>query len=221
MRNYGPGHFSFNVEGGRCSACQGQGVQVIDMQFLADISVTCPECGALRYTKETLSVKFRGKNIAEVLDLSIAEALSFFRGRTKICEALAPLAAVGLDYLKLGQPANTLSGGEAQRLKLAGQLAQTGRRPTLIILDEPTTGLHCADISRLIGCCTALLEVGHSLIVVEHNMELIKCADWVIDLGPEAADEGGQLVACGTPEQLAEIRQSHTGHFLRRILHAR
>jgi excinuclease ABC subunit A len=218
MRNYGPGHFSFNVEDGRCAACEGQGVQIIDMQFLADISITCPECGGLRYSKEALSVKYRGKNIAEVLDMSIAEAISFFRGRTKLCEALAPLAAVGLDYLKLGQPADTLSGGEAQRLKLAGQLAATGRDKTLIVLDEPTTGLHAADIARLLDCCTALLGVGHSLVVVEHNMELIKCADWIIDLGPEAADEGGYVVASGTPESVAQVEGSHTGSFLRRVL---
>jgi excinuclease ABC subunit A len=218
IHNYGPGHFSFNVEGGRCSACQGQGVQIIDMQFLADISITCPDCEGSRYRKEVLNVKYRGKNIAEVLDMSISEAILFFRGRTKLCEALAPLVAVGLDYLKLGQPADTLSGGEAQRLKLAGQLAETSRQRTMIILDEPTTGLHTADIARLIDCFTALLDVGHSLVVVEHNMELIKCADWIIDLGPEAAEAGGHIVGCGTPEQLAQVQDSHTGRFLRQLL---
>jgi excinuclease ABC subunit A len=218
MRNYGPGHFSFNVEGGRCPACEGQGVQVIDMQFLADISMTCPECGGLRYCKDVLGVKYRGKNIAEVLDMSTSEAISFFRGRTKLCAALAPLAAVGLDYLKLGQPADTLSGGEAQRLKLASQLANTTTERTLIVLDEPTTGLHWADIARLLDCCAALLDVGHSLIVVEHNLEFIKCADWVIDLGPEAADEGGHVVTCGTPESVADTDGSHTATFLRCVL---
>jgi excinuclease ABC subunit A len=221
IHNFGPGHFSFNVEGGRCSACQGQGVQIIDMQFLADISVTCPECDGLRYRKEILGVKYRGKNIAEVLDMPVGEAISFFRGRTKVGEALAPLVAVGLDYLKLGQPADTLSGGEAQRLKLAAQLAKTTRGRTLIILDEPTTGLHSADIARLVGCCSALLDVGHSLIVVEHNLEFIQCADWVIDLGPEAADEGGRVIGSGTPEAIAAMPDSHTGRYLRAMLDQR
>ncbi len=218
VRNYGPGHFSFNVEGGRCTACQGQGVQVIDMQFLADVSVTCPECGGLRFRKEVLDVKYRGKNIANVLNLSVVEAVSFFRGRTKIIDGLTPLVSVGLDYLRLGQPADTLSGGEAQRLKLAGQLASTARARTLLLLDEPTTGLHVADIVRLLDCFDALLAVGHSLIVVEHNLELIKCADWVIDLGPEAASDGGHVIACGTPEQIATVEESHTGRFLAKML---
>ncbi|MBI3465888.1 MAG: ATP-binding cassette domain-containing protein [Planctomycetes bacterium] len=218
MRNYGPGHFSFNVEGGRCTACQGQGVQIIDMQFLADISITCPECGGRRFRKEILDAKYRGKSIADVLDMSVREAIEFFRGRTKILEALAPLKAVGLEYLRLGQPADTLSGGEAQRLKLAGHLAATTRQATLLILDEPTTGLHAADILHLLDCFNALLSVGHSLIVVEHNLDVIKCADWIIDLGPEAAGDGGRVVACGKPEEIAEAKGSHTGFYLKRVL---
>jgi excinuclease ABC subunit A len=218
VRNYGPGYFSFNVEGGRCSACEGQGVQIIDMQFLADVSITCPECGGLRYRKEVLDAKYRGKSIAEVLAMSVREAVAFFRGRTKVVEALTPLLSVGLDYLKLGQPADTLSGGEAQRLKLAGQLAAATRQRTMLVLDEPTTGLHMADISCLVDCFAALIGVGHSLVVVEHNLELIKCADWIIDLGPEAAADGGRVVACGTPEQIASVPESHTGRFLARVL---
>jgi excinuclease ABC subunit A len=218
VRNYGPGHFSFNVDGGRCPACEGQGVQVIDMQFLADVSITCPECNGKRYRNEILQIKYRGKTVADVLDLSVAEAISFFRGNSKVQQLLAPLASVGLNYLRLGQSADTLSGGEAQRLKLASHLSGTGKRRTLLILDEPTTGLHVADIVHLLDCFTALLDAGHSLVVVEHNLEVIKCADWVIDLGPEAAGGGGRLVACGAPEQIAAADGSHTGSFLRRVL---
>jgi excinuclease ABC subunit A len=218
IHNFGPGHFSFNVDLGRCAACEGQGVQIIDMQFLADVSVTCPECGGLRFRREILDVKYRGKSIAEVLDMSVREAIAFFRGRTKVLEALAPLVGVGLDYLKLGQPADTLSGGEAQRLKLAGRLSSASHERTLLILDEPTTGLHAADIAKLIECFNSLLAVGHSLVVVEHNLEIIKCADWIIDLGPEAAADGGQVVASGTPEQVARTPHSHTGVHLARAL---
>jgi len=220
IRNFGPGHFSFNVDGGRCTACDGQGTQIIDMQFLADVSITCTECNGLRFRKEVLDVKYRGKNIAEVLAMCVKEAIGFFRGRTKIVASLTPLVSVGLDYLKLGQPCDTFSGGEAQRLKLAGQLAAATQQRTLIILDEPTTGLHAADILNLLDCFNALLSVGHSLIVVEHNLALIQCADWIIDLGPDAADDGGQLVACGTPEQIAVAPESHTGFYLQRILAA-
>jgi excinuclease ABC subunit A len=218
MRNFGPGHFSFNVAGGRCEACQGRGVQIVDMQFLADVSITCPECDGRRFRREILDVKYRGKSIAEVLDLAVREAVSFFRGKTKLLEMLTPLLTVGLDYLKLGQPADTLSGGESQRLKLAGQLATATRQHTLIILDEPTTGLHFADIACLLDCFTALLAVGHSLLVVEHNLDLIKCADWVIDLGPEAAGDGGYVVAAGTPEQVSQAPASHTGRYLAGLL---
>ena len=218
IRNFGPGHFSFNVEGGRCTACEGQGVQLIDMQFLADVSITCPECAGLRYRKEILEVKYRGRNIAEVLDMSIQQAFAFFRGNRKIQKCLAPLLNVGLGYLRLGQPATTLSGGEAQRLKLAGHLAATKQKPTMLILDEPTTGLHPADILQLLDCFAALLGTGHSLLVVEHNMDVIKSADWIIDLGPEAAGDGGKVVGCGTPEQIAKRARSHTGRYLAEVL---
>ncbi len=218
VHRFGPGHFSFNVQGGRCPACEGQGVQVVDMQFLADIQITCPECNGRRFRTEILQVKYRGRNIAEVLELSTQEAYRFFRGHRRVQERLEPLIHVGLGYLRLGQPTTTLSGGEAQRLKLAGQLASTTRRHTLLILDEPTTGLHPADILRLLDCFRLLLDAGHSLIVVEHNMDVIKSADWIIDLGPDAADRGGEVVACGTPEQIAAHPASITGRYLRPLL---
>jgi excinuclease ABC subunit A len=211
LRNFGPGHFSFNVAGGRCPACDGQGVQEIDMQFLADITVTCPVCAGRRFTREVLDIKYRGRNIAEVLDLTVREAIEFFRGKPDIQERLQSLAAVGLDYLRLGQPTSTLSGGETQRLKLAEQMAATARPRSLLILNEPTRGLHPADMVCLLDCFKALLDVGHSLVVVEHQLDVIRAADWVIDLGPEAAAAGGTVMACGTPEQVAAVPESRTG----------
>jgi len=216
--NYSAGHFSFNVDGGRCSACQGDGFVQIDMQFLADVYMKCSQCNGRRYRKEILDVTYRGKNIAEVLEMSVRKAFSFFRGQEKVQTRLKRLMDVGLDYLRLGQPANTLSAGEAQRLKLAGYLASAKRNRTLFLLDEPTTGLHFSDIVKLLDCFEALLSVGHSLIVVEHNLQLMKTADYIIDLGPGAADEGGEVICQGTPEEVATHRNSATGRFLAEAL---
>jgi excinuclease ABC subunit A len=212
--NYTPGHFSFNVEGGRCTACQGEGHIQIDMQFMADVYMRCGQCGGSRYRKEILAVKYRGKSIADVLAMTAREAFGFFRGQTKVQARLKQLIDVGLDYLQLGQPANTLSAGEAQRLKLAAHLSEASRSRTLFILDEPTTGLHFADVVTLLDCFESLLSVGHSLIVVEHNLQLMRAADYIIDLGPEAGDDGGRVVARGTPEEVAQCPGSHTGRFL-------
>jgi len=212
--NYSAGHFSFNVEGGRCTACQGEGYTQVDMQFMSDVFMKCGQCQGTRYRKEILAVKYRGKNIADVLAMTVREAFSFFRGQPKVQARLKQLIDVGLDYLQLGQPANTLSAGEAQRLKLAAHLSEASRSRTLFLLDEPTTGLHFADIVTLLDCFEALLSVGHSLIVVEHNLQLMRAADYIIDLGPEAGDAGGQIVANGTPEEVAANPQSHTGRYL-------
>ena len=216
--NYTAGHFSFNVQGGRCERCHGDGALEIDMQFLADVYMKCPECHGSRYRAEILEVLYRGRNIAEVLDMTVRESFTFFRGHRKVQARLKRLIDVGLDYVRLGQPANTLSGGEAQRLKLAAYLSSVKRGRSLFLLDEPTTGLHPVDIVQLIDCFDALLAVGHSLVVVEHNLDIIKSADYLIDLGPGAADEGGQVVATGTPEQVAGTRESVTGEFLRGVL---
>jgi len=212
--NYSAGHFSFNVEGGRCEACTGDGYVEIDMQFLADVYMKCEQCGGKRYRKEILDVTYRGRNIADVLELTVREAFAFFRGQTKVQAKLKRLLDVGLDYLRLGQGANTLSTGEAQRLKLASYMSHAKRSRTLFILDEPTTGLHFSDVIRLLDCFDTLLSVGHSLIVVEHNLQLIKAADYLIDLGPGAAAAGGEVVAAGTPEEVAKVRASATGRFL-------
>jgi excinuclease ABC subunit A len=216
--NYTAGHFSFNVEGGRCSHCEGDGSIAIDMQFLADVYMTCPVCHGQRYRGEILSVQYRGRNIAEVLEMTVREAFSFFRGQTKVQARLKRLMDVGLDYLRLGQGANTLSAGEAQRLKLAAYMSEATRNRTLFILDEPTTGLHFADVVQLLDCFETLLDVGHSLIVVEHNLQLIKAADYLIDLGPGAAENGGQVVAYGTPEKVAREASSVTGRFVSEAL---
>ncbi len=213
--NYGAGHFSFNVPGGRCDACEGDGYQQIDMQFLSDVFVKCPDCRGTRYRKEILAVRYRGLNIAEVLELTVREAFSFFRGQPKVQAKLKQLIDVGLDYLRLGQPVSTLSAGEAQRLKLAGYLSEASRNRTLFLLDEPTTGLHFADVVKLLDCFDALLSVGHSLIVVEHNVQLMRSADYLIDLGPGAAEEGGRIVVAGTPEDVAACEASFTGQALR------
>ena len=210
------GHFSFNVDGGRCDTCHGDGLLAIDMQFMANVYMKCPECHGRRFRKQVLEVKYRGRNIAEVLDMTAREAFTFFRGQRKVQAKLKHLLDVGLDYVRLGQPATTLSGGEAQRLKLASYLAARRKGRTLFLLDEPTTGLHFTDIVQLLDCFDALLEVGHSLVIVEHNTQLMKAADWLIDLGPGAADEGGRVVATGTPEELAECAESATGRVLAR-----
>lgn len=217
-RGYTPSHFSFNVDGGRCTACEGDGYIQIDMQFLADVFMKCSQCHGTRYRDEILDVTYRGRNIAEVLEMTVREAFTFFRGQAKVQARLKRLIDVGLDYLRLGQPANTLSGGEAQRLKLAGYMSTAKRGRSLFILDEPTTGLHFSDIVQLLDCFDALLAVGHSLIVVEHNLQMIKAADYIIDLGPGASDEGGQVVAKGTPEMVVNNPDSVTGRFLAEVL---
>ena len=219
-RNYSASHFSFNVDGGRCTACEGDGYIAVDMQFLADVFMRCGQCQGRRYRREILDVTYRGRNIADVLDMTAREAFMFFRGQAKVQAKLKRLIDVGLDYLRLGQGANTLSGGEAQRLKLAAHLSASKRSRCLFILDEPTTGLHFADIVQLLDCFEALLAVGHSLIVIEHNLHLIRAADYVIDLGPGAADQGGLLVAKGTPEQVARQSESVTGRYLAESLKA-
>ena len=216
--NYTASHFSFNVDGGRCPTCEGDGYIAIDMQFLADVYMKCTACNGRRYRPEILKIKYRGRSIADALDLTVREAFTFFRGSPKVQTKLKLLIDVGLDYLRLGQPANTLSGGEAQRLKLAGYMSGAKRNRTLFILDEPTTGLHFADVVQLLDCFDALLAVGHSLIVVEHNLQMMKAADWIIDLGPGAADAGGQVVVQGSPELVANCKSSATGRLLAEAL---
>ena len=217
-RNYGAGHFSFNVDGGRCNHCHGDGFVEVDMQFLANVFMKCSHCDGKRYRREILDITHRGRNIADVLEMTVRQAFNFFRGQTKVQVKLKRLMDVGLDYLRLGQPANTLSSGEAQRLKLAGYLNSAKRARTLFLLDEPTTGLHFSDVVQLLDCFDALISSGHSLIVVEHNLQLIKAADYIVDLGPGAADEGGTVVAHGTPEQVAQCKESVTGRYLQEAL---
>jgi excinuclease ABC subunit A len=217
-RGYTAGRFSFNVKGGRCEACQGEGVVKIEMHFLPDIYVTCEVCGGKRYNKETLSILYKGKNIADVLDMTVAEALEFFENVPTIKNKLKVLHDVGLDYIKLGQPATTLSGGEAQRIKLSRELSKRDTGKTLYLLDEPTTGLHSHDVAKLIQVLNQLVEKGNTVVVIEHNLDVIKCADWIIDLGPEGGDKGGQIVAQGTPEMIAQNENSYTGRFLKKYL---
>jgi excinuclease ABC subunit A len=213
-RSFKAGHFSFNAEEGRCEACQGDGFKQIDMRFMADVYMRCPECHGARYRREVLDVKYRGLSIADVLDLSVREAFNFFRGHKKILARLKCLIDVGLDYLRLGQPANTLSGGESQRLKLANYVSAARRGRTLFVLDEPTTGLHPSDVMQLIECFDSLVIMGHSLIVVEHNLQMMRAADYIIDVGPGPAEEGGRVVAEGTPEKVAANPASITGRYL-------
>ncbi len=217
-RGYKPGRFSFNVKGGRCEACQGDGVLRVEMHFLPDVFVECETCGGKRYNRETLEVKYRGFSIADILDLTVGEALGELEAIPRIRELLSALARVGLGYIKLGQPATTLSGGEAQRVKLARELARRATGSTLYVLDEPTTGLHFSDVELLLVALTGLRDAGNTVIVIEHNLELIASADWVIDLGPEGGERGGEIVAEGTPEQVAAAERSHTGRFLRSVL---
>ncbi|MFN7022423.1 MAG: hypothetical protein ACK4WH_13995, partial [Phycisphaerales bacterium] len=256
IRGYTPGRFSFNVRaqkgGGRCEACEGQGLKKIEMHFLPDVYVACEVCGGSRYNRETLEVAYRGKSIADVLRLTIEHACEFFQNHPKIVRFVECLRDVGLGYIELGQPSTTLSGGEAQRVKLATELGKTrglngapapraesvDRDPaqetvnappapiradsphgsTLYILDEPTTGLHFDDVNRLIQVLNRLADAGNTLVVIEHNLDVIKCADWIIDLGPEGGDAGGRVVAEGTPEQVARVESSHTGRYLRALL---
>jgi excinuclease ABC subunit A len=218
MRGYKPGRFSFNVKGGRCEACQGDGVKKIEMHFLPDVYVKCHVCNGRRFNDQTLEVKYRGYNISEVLDMSIEEALNLFENIPAIRSKLKTLYDVGLGYIKLGQPATTLSGGEAQRVKLATELSRKATGKTLYILDEPTTGLHFADISKLLDVLHMLVSSGNTVIVIEHNLDVIKSSDHIIDLGPEGGDNGGFIVASGTPEQVAGTKGSYTGKYLRKML---
>ncbi len=210
--------FSFNVAGGRCDKCNGDGQLTIDMQFLADVYIKCDQCNGTRFREETLAVRYRGKSISDVLNLTVRQAFSFFRGQPKVQSKLKALIDVGLDYICLGQSATSLSSGEAQRLKLAVYLNAAKSKRVLFILEEPTTGLHMADVVRLLDCFDALLSVGHSFIMVEHNLQLIKNADWIIDLGPGAAAEGGEVVASGTPETVSQSARSVTGAYLAEAL---
>ena len=218
VRGYQPGRFSFNVKGGRCEACRGDGILKIEMHFLPDVYVPCENCKGKRYNRETLEVKYKGKSIAEVLDMTVSEAVEFFSALPNIARKFQTLHDVGLDYIRLGQPATTLSGGEAQRVKLAAELAKRATGRTIYILDEPTTGLHFADVEKLIGVLNRLVSTGNTVLVIEHNLDVIKTADWLIDMGPEGGDGGGRVVAEGTPEQVAQVEQSHTGRYLRKVL---
>lgn len=218
IRAYQPGRFSFNVKGGRCEACQGQGVKKIEMHFLPDVFVTCEICKGQRYNRETLEVTYRHRSIADILALTVEEALEFFEAHRRILRMLQCLHDVGLDYLELGQPSTTLSGGEAQRIKLARELGTTTTGRTLYVLDEPTTGLHFADVEKLMGVLNRLADQGNTMVVIEHNLDVIKSADWIIDLGPEGGDGGGRVVSAGTPEQIARCRSSHTGRWLKSAL---
>ncbi len=221
IRGYQPGRFSFNVKGGRCEACQGQGVKRIEMHFLADVFVTCDACNGARYNRETLEISYRHKNIADVLDMDVEEATGFFEAHPKVLRMLTCIRDVGLDYLQLGQRATTLSGGEAQRIKLASELGNQSTGHTLYILDEPTTGLHFADIEKLLGVLQRLADQGNTLVVIEHNLDIIKSADWVIDLGPEGGSGGGKVIATGTPEQVVKCKASHTGRYLKPLVGSR
>ncbi len=218
MRGYGSGRFSFNVKGGRCEACKGHGLRCIEMHFLPDVWVTCKECKGTRFNRETLQIRYKGKNIAEVLDMDVQEALDFFANHPRLSRQLQTLHDVGLDYIKLGQAATTLSGGEAQRVKLAKELSRVATGRTVYILDEPTTGLHFADIQKLLDVLHRLTDAGNTVIVIEHNLDVIKTADWVIDLGPEGGDAGGYIIAEGPPEAVAQVAGSYTGQFLRKVL---
>lgn len=218
MRGYQPGRFSFNVKGGRCEACKGDGIIKIEMQFLPDVYVPCEICKGHRYNRETLEVKYKGKNISDVLDMTVSQALEFFKHIPRIYRKLQTIHDVGLDYIHLGQPATTLSGGEAQRVKLSSELAKRGTGKTLYILDEPTTGLHFHDISKLLEVLGKLVDNGNTVLVIEHNMDVIKTADHIIDLGPEGGDKGGEIIATGTPEQVAEVEGSYTGQFLKTLI---
>ena len=218
MRGYKKGRFSFNVKGGRCENCKGDGIIKIEMHFLPDVYVPCEVCKGHRYNDETLQIKYKGKNIAEVLDMSVEEALTFFENIPSIKSKVQTLYDVGLGYIKLGQPSTTLSGGEAQRIKLATYLSKRQTGKTLYILDEPTTGLHMEDVKKLLEVLYRLREGGNTILIIEHNLDVIKCADYLIDLGPEGGDGGGTVIATGTPEEVAKVKKSYTGQFLKKIL---
>ena len=218
LRGYKKGRFSFNVPGGRCEACSGDGIIKIEMHFLPDVYVPCEVCKGKRYSRETLEVKYKGKSIADVLDMTVEEALEFFKNVTKIRTKLETLMDVGLGYIKLGQSSTTLSGGEAQRIKLATELSKRATGQTLYILDEPTTGLHMDDVNKLIKILQRLTDQNNTLVVIEHKLDVIKSADYIVDLGKDGGDNGGTLVASGTPEQIAKCEESYTGEFLRKML---
>ena len=217
-RGYKPGRFSFNVKGGRCEACQGDGLIKIEMHFLPDVYVTCETCQGKRYNRETLEIMFKGKSIADVLDMTVEDAQEFFKAVPSIREKMDALSRVGLGYIKVGQQATTLSGGEAQRVKLSKELAKRSTGRTLYILDEPTTGLHFEDVKKLLQVLHELVESGNTVIVIEHNLDVVKTADWIIDIGPEGGDGGGQIVATGTPEDVSGVADSHTGRYLKEML---
>ncbi len=218
MRGYKPGRFSFNVAGGRCEACSGDGIKKIEMHFLPDVYVRCDVCKGKRFNEATLEVKYKGKSIADVLDMTVEEALDLFNNIPKIKNTLSYLYDVGLSYIQLGQSATTLSGGEAQRVKLSSELSKRSTGKTLYILDEPTTGLHFADVERLLSVLQRLVDKGNTVCVIEHNLEVIKCADYIIDLGPEGGDRGGEVVGCGSPEELCNNKRSYTAQFLNKVL---
>jgi excinuclease ABC subunit A len=218
MRGYGPGRFSFNVKGGRCEACSGDGLVKIEMHFLADVYVPCEVCRGQRYNRETLEVLYKGKNIAQVLDMTAEEAVDFFENLPKIRRKAQTLVEVGLGYVKLGQSSTTLSCGEAQRVKLATELARSSTGKTIYILDEPTTGLHAADVHKLIDVLQKLVDAGNTVLVIEHNLDVIKTADFIIDLGPEGGDEGGYVVVAGAPEEIVKVPESYTGKYLKPYL---
>jgi excinuclease ABC subunit A len=218
MRGFKPGRFSFNVKGGRCEACCGDGIIKIEMHFLPDIYVPCDVCNGMRYNRETLEIKYKGKSITDVLDMTANQSLKFFKNIGSIRSKLETLVDVGLGYIHIGQPATTLSGGEAQRVKLARELSKRGTGKTVYILDEPTTGLHIDDIIKLLNVLNRLVNAGNTIIVIEHNLDVIRHADHIIDLGPEGGDRGGEIVGCGSPEEIAAIKESYTGQFLQKAL---
>ena len=220
LRGYKKGRFSFNIKGGRCEACQGEGLNKIEMNFLPDVYVPCEVCHGSRYNRDTLEVHYKGKDIAQVLDMTVTEALDFFRNQQRIATKLQVLEDVGLGYIRLGQAATTLSGGEAQRIRLAAELSKRGTGRTMYILDEPTTGLHTADVHKLLNVLQRLVDAGNTVIIIEHNLDVIKTADYLIDLGPEGGDRGGTVVGTGTPEELAKVAQSYTGQSLKQNLSA-
>ncbi len=217
-RGYQAGRFSFNVKGGRCEACKGEGIVKIEMNFLPDVYVPCEVCQGKRYNREALEIHYKGKSISDVLDMTVEEATSFFANVPSIQNKMQTLYDVGLGYMRLGQPATTLSGGEAQRVKLATELSRRATGRTMYILDEPTTGLHFADVDRLLSVLQRLVSTGNTIVVIEHNLDVIKSADWLIDLGPDGGDAGGRIIAAGTPEEVAENKQSYTGHYLKPML---
>ncbi|MBQ3573950.1 MAG: excinuclease ABC subunit UvrA, partial [Clostridia bacterium] len=217
-RGYSSGRFSFNVKGGRCESCCGDGIIKIEMHFLPDVYVPCEVCGGKRYNRETLEVKYKGKNIHEVLEMTVEEGCEFFENIPKIKRKLQTLYDVGLGYIKIGQPSTTLSGGEAQRVKLATELSKRSTGSTIYVLDEPTTGLHSADVHKLTEVLQKLVDAGNTIVVIEHNLDMIKTADYIIDLGPEGGERGGEVVACGTPEKVARSKKSYTGQYLKKYL---